>query len=116
MCCQNCRVQYQSANPLPQGEKLPIDQDDQGPGEFGKRTTMEVGVLTGTRIKWASSTYLPQTSPPAMKMYTENKFQCWTWKLASLFMETRSEMHLATSSKKQEQLCHPPKALMVDCR
>ena len=30
---------------------------------------MEVGALTDACIKWASSTYLPQTSPPSMEIY-----------------------------------------------
>ncbi len=32
---QNCRVYYRSANPAPHGEKLPIDQNDHWPREFG---------------------------------------------------------------------------------
>jgi hypothetical protein len=58
-------------NPAPQGEKSPIDQDDNRTGEFGnENTTMEGGALMDACIKGASSASLPQTSPPHMKMTT----------------------------------------------
>jgi hypothetical protein len=56
-------------NPAPQGEMLPIDQDDHRAGEFGnENTTTEGGALMDAHIKWASSASLPQTSPPHMEM------------------------------------------------
>jgi hypothetical protein len=70
--CVVPRVYYQSANPAPQGEKLPIDQDDHCTGEFGVRPhhggrcidrhSYQVGVI---RI-------LLQTSPLPMNMYASS--------------------------------------------
>jgi hypothetical protein len=72
---------YQNANPAPKGEKLPIDQDDHRPREFGNETTTtEGGALVNDRIKRASSASLPQTSPPhiALTVCIETDFVRWS--------------------------------------
>ena len=64
MWCQNCRVNIEVQTLLPREKSRPLIKMITETGEFGnEKPTMEVGAVTDARIKWASSAYLPQTSP-----------------------------------------------------